>query len=172
MTALFDMPGQPEPGWAEISADEADRYALTRTWAAGPRLGWLALNPSTANATVNDQTVLKIMHISEREGYGGAWVGNAYALRATTPLPLRRRDPDPVGPENNWWLRRMLGQVPAVVLAWGDNGARPWARRRIAAVLALVEASGTPALCLGQTAGGQPRHPCRLANATPLEPWS
>ena len=163
-------------GWAEISDCGTWRYALRRTWADGPVLGWLMLNPSTADAVLNDQTIHQVMHFSRRDGYGGAWVANLYAFRSPSPAVLHelvRSDPErAIGPDSNNWIAEMLLTVPAVVAAWGSHGGKQWALPRKAAVLDAARSAGIPVLCLGTTAAGEPRHPCRLARVTPLEALS
>ena len=163
-------------GWAEFSGDRRFRWALGRDWGGGPALGWLMLNPSTAGAETGDRTVDQVVHFSRREGYGGAWIANLYGYRSPLPRVLRDLAVSGAGyaaggPENDRWIRTMLAAVPRVVLAWGATAGQPWARDRRDAVLAMVAASGTPALCLGTTSGGHPRHPCRLPRSVPLVPW-
>jgi hypothetical protein len=48
---------------AEFSEDGIDRYILSRIWDKNkPTLGFILLNPSTANKTNNDQTINKIIN--------------------------------------------------------------------------------------------------------------
>lgn len=70
-----------------------------------------------------------------------------------------------VGPENDAHLRAVLSSADLVVCAWG---AHPIARARVRSVLAMVP-EGAACECLGRTAEGAPRHPSRLAYATPRE---
>ena len=161
--------------WAEISPCGIWRYALHRGWSDGPTLGWIMLNPSTADAVLNDPTITKIMHISRREGYAAAWVANLFAYRSPSPDALRDLvtfDREyAIGPANDNWLRTMLAAVPGVVLAWGAHGGEPWATQRRDEVLSMVAGSGVTVASLGKTRDGEPKHPCRLANATLLEMW-
>lgn len=156
--------------WAEISSCGTWRYGLGHRWAPGAVLGWLMLNPSTADAEINDPTILKCMTIARRERYNGIWVANLYALRATSPLALRKH-PDPVGPQCDEWLKKMLAAVPQIVVAWGSHGGERWAATRRGKVLAMLADARSALSCLGMTIGGEPRHSCRLANAIPLEEW-
>ena len=164
--------------WAEISDDQRYRYALGRRWGDGSLLGWIMLNPSTADAETSDQTVNRVVYFSKREGYGGLWVANPFAYRSPSPAALREAATDghlghyAIGPANDEWIARMLGEVPAVVLAWGAHGGEKWALPRVRAVHEMARLSGIRMLCLGTTAGGEPRHPCRLGNAVKLEAMS
>jgi hypothetical protein len=168
-------------GWAEISDCGTWRWALGRCWdpdllnrdGPAPALGWVMLNPSTADARTSDPTVTKCVTISRAHGYGRLWIGNLHAYRATSPAALRAQLPGiRVGPDCDRWLRRLAAAADAVAVAWGDQGGQPWARDRRDHVLELLAQTGVPLLCLGLTASGEPRHPCRLANATPLVPWT
>lgn len=155
---------------AYLSKDGVYRYSLTRAWDDGQgALVWIMLNPSVADDKIDDPTMLKVMHITRREGYAQAIVLNLYALRSSDPKVLRTH-PDPIGPENDSMLKDCAQIVAtssecALVVAWGTGGGQ-----RAQDVLhgAL---RGAPALCLGQTKDGYPKHPCRLANATPLVPF-
>jgi hypothetical protein len=153
--------------WAEISPDGIHRYALHRKWGDGPVLGWIMLNPSTAGVIINDQTVRQVMHFSRREGYGACWAGNLFSLRSPSPDVLRESSTR-TGPLNGVWLRALLAEVPEVVLAWGANGGEPWAQERRDEVRAMIAEYGVTVSCLGTTASGEPRHPCRLPRTTPL----
>lgn len=157
--------------WAEISGDGRYRYALGRDVGDGPCLGWVMLNPSTADAVLNDQTIRQVMYFTRQAGYGSAWVANLFALRSPSPDILRKCAGEPayaIGPDNDLWLRAMLRNVPEVVLAWGAHASMPWARDRRDGVLAMVTEYPVTVSCLGLTGTGEPRHPCRLAGSTPL----
>lgn len=155
--------------WAEISPDGAYRYGLGRRWGDGPVLGWIMLNPSAADAVTDDQTIRQVTAFSKREGYGAAWVANLFALRTPSPDVLRGHRADRAGPLADIWLRTMLAAVPEVVLAWGAHGGERWAEPRRYEVTDLVAEYPVTVSVLGWTRNKQPKHPCRLAHATPLE---
>ncbi len=73
------------------------RYRLTRRWGDGPLLSFIMLNPSTADAEVDDPTIRRCMGFARRDGYGGIVVGNLYAFRTTKPKALFAAD-NPLGP--------------------------------------------------------------------------
>jgi hypothetical protein len=157
-------------GEAVISDDGQYRYVLNRRWDGSlPVMAWVALNPSTADGETDDMSIGRMCGFARREGCGGICVLNAFALRATNPAVLRRH-PDPVGPDNDAWLEGLAAAPDGpVVAAWGANAAQPWARPRRAQVLAIL--APVPLWCLGLTADGEPRHPCRLDASTPLVRW-
>lgn len=131
-------------------------------------LGWIMLNPSTADETRDDPTIRKVCGFTRRAGYGRVLVANLFPLRATSPRDLHAA-PDRLGDREqaDEAIRAVCRESACVVLAWGDHGARY--PQRVIAVSQLVLRSGRPALALlGQTKGGQPRHPLMAPYATPL----
>lgn len=153
---------------ATFSPDPAKtyRYGLTRTWGPGTRVGWLMLNPSTADALDNDQTIGRCTAYSRTWAAGGLVVANLFALRSTDPRALRGHQ-DPVGAHNDQAILAQLtdDQVAFVVVAWG---AHHFAADRARHVTDLLTARRIPLRCLGVTRDGHPRHPCRLPDGLPL----
>lgn len=150
---------------ARISACGRFRYALWRRWdPAGPVVCFIGLNPSTADARADDPTLRRCMRFAHDWRFGGLVMANLFAYRATNPAALRQA-PDPVGPRNNHWLRRLSAQAALTVAAWG-NGGRLGARD--AEVLRLLGAVS----CLGTTRTGAPRHPLYLPASTRPRLWS
>lgn len=135
---------------AVLSDDGTYRYRLTRIWEEGVhRVTFVMLNPSTADANVDDPTIRRCIGFARSWGYGGLNVVNLYALRATDPRDLWRHR-DPVGPKNDYWLGLALKHSSRVVAAWGahakaDRVARFWELAGDARVDALrVTQSGAP----------------------------
>jgi hypothetical protein len=137
---------------------------------------WIGLNPSTADETVNDPTVRKVLgfqvqwskHIRSYTR-GTTELVNLFALRATDPRKLARH-PDPVGPDNDEHIRRAADEVVAgkgtIVVAWGANA---FARKRAMHVAGLLWPFEL--MCLGTTKDGSPRHPLYVPYSQPLVPW-
>jgi len=152
---------------AVISPDGVYRYLLERRWGGGPAVAWIMLNPSTADADTDDQTLRRISVFSRGWGFGRLIVANLYALRATDPAQLWTAA-DPVGPDND---RHIADAVSCheVIAAWGAN-AKP---DRVAQVLALIgRQPGVGHLhCLGVTKSGAPKHPLYVAGNTPMTLW-
>lgn len=140
------------------------RYTLERRWAPGLALAWVMLNPSTADADVDDPTIRRVIRFTHDAGWPAAVVLNLYALRATDPTDLDSH-PDPVGPANPYYLNSYAHEV--VVCAWG---ARSKARARAFTVLNRHLANAE-LLCLGTTKDGAPRHPLYVSAATQLAPY-
>jgi hypothetical protein len=141
------------------------RYRLSRRWGNEPAATFIMLNPSTADAFQDDPTVRRCISFAKREGCGGLVVLNLFALRATNPAELLTHE-DPVGPWNDAAFGGIERAGP-VVAAWGV----PPIRGRDIIVAVELERQGLDVQCLGRTQGGFPRHPLRLAAATPLQPW-
>ncbi|ARC56029.1 hypothetical protein AS850_02940 [Frondihabitans sp. 762G35] len=161
---------------AEISADQVYRYLLSRTWKRdGKVMTFIMLNPSTADAAIDDPTIRRCMSFAEREGFGGIRVVNLYAYRATDPHYLEFPI-DAVGPRNDDTLARIFTENAVldepVVAAWGAGAAATrggGGAARIGRVLELLQ--GYPLLCLGLTNAGQPRHPLYVRGDAPLIPY-
>jgi hypothetical protein len=67
------------------------RFTLERSWASDlkkPWLGWIMLNPSTADASVDDPTIRRCMGFATDWGFGGIAVRNLFNLRTKDPLDL------------------------------------------------------------------------------------
>jgi hypothetical protein len=125
------------------------------------------LNPSTADADIDDPTIRRCMGFARREGYGGVAIANLYAFRATRPVELFRAD-DPHGPGNAKTLRDLAAAHKIIVCAWGrlpTLAARAHAQR----VAAKLARHGAQLYCFGRTAEGAPRHPLYLPLTAPLE---
>lgn len=152
---------------AVLSADERYRYRLWRRWGSGPLMAFIGLNPSTADARRDDQTIRQMCFFARREGASGIDVGNLAALRSPHPDVLAA-DEDPVGRDNEAHLLDIISTAGTVVVAWG---AHSFAASRAGKVQDLAARAGQQLYCLGVTASGAPRHPCRLAHTTRLLPW-
>ncbi len=150
---------------ATMSADGVYRWDLTRRWNDGPRAIFLMLNPSVADAFILDPTVRRCVNFARRWGCGELVVLNIFALRSTNPAALKTH-PDPVGPENDWYLRRWIGGADGpVVAAWGVHGTLGGRDQR---VLELVRGLGVDLQCLKQTKDGHPGHPLYVKASQPL----
>lgn len=150
------------------------RYDLRRDLdplLAGPSLGWIMLNPSTADATQDDPTIRRVMAFSRSWGASRLRVANLYPLRATDPAALWAA-PEALRLGNAEHADAAIADLcrssAAVVLAWGSHGSR--CRGRVQAVMALARRTQVPLLLLGHTREGHPRHPLYVKGLTPLVP--
>jgi hypothetical protein len=159
----------PYVGTVRSSATLSDcgryRYRLNRWWAVGEYARFIMLNPSTADATVDDPTIRRCMSFARDWGFAGIVVHNLFALRATNPRMLRITD-DPIGPDNDGYLTKKHFDAGITVCAWGTNGGL---HNRAEVVLELLKDAGVSPLCLGKTKDGHPRHPLYLRKDARLE---
>jgi len=145
------------------------RYALSRPAEVPPERGtamFLMLNPSIADATLDDPTIRRCRGFARSWGCNGLTVMNLYALRSTDPAGLWKH-PDPVGPENEYHLRLAAREYGDVVCAWGAHAKAD----RVAAVTSLLREAGARLWCLGVTASGAPRHPLYVRGDQPVLAW-
>jgi hypothetical protein len=159
---------------ATISACGEYRYRLERdTSDFGGQTAVIMVNPSTADAETDDQTIRKLRGFGERNGWGRVVVGNLFAYRATDVRELGKV-PDPVGPENDNELAVIAMQVDRVVYAWGPVTKQPkWHRGRWKAVDAIFRRNGHFPLCIGAPAKcGHPCHPLTLGYDRPIIGWA
>lgn len=155
---------------AVISKCGQYRYMLTRpagvgTWRA-PAM-FIMLNPSTADASLDDPTIRRCRSFAQEWKCSGIIVVNLYALRSTDPSGLWSHS-DPVGPENDAWLVEATKGTTEVVCAWGAN-AKP---ERVATVAKLLTRAAGQLRCLGTTKHGAPRHPLYVKGDTQLIDWT
>ncbi len=156
------------------------RYALLRDWSGHPHelrqehgtvgywhagVCWVMLNPSTADHEVDDPTIRRCIQFTKRWGMSTMVVVNLYALRATNPKELRTH-PDPIGPENEQWLREHMRRASCTIAAWGTKGAS----RQTYFEDLLAEGNVSP-FCLGTTKGGHPRHPLYVKGDVAAPRW-
>lgn len=162
---LFDAPGAVRSD-AVISPCGRYRYTLTRRWGEGAPLLFVMLNPSTADASVDDPTIRRCLGFARREGFQALEVVNLFAFRATDPAELVTAV-CPIGPDNTRHLIEARRRAGLVVAAWGAFVPRAY-RDRPQDVINVL-ACGL--LCLGMTAKGEPRHPLFVRGDAPLVPF-
>jgi hypothetical protein len=119
------------------------------------------LTPSKADADHDDASSRRVIGFTRAWECDSSIIVNAYALRSTNPRGLREVD-DPVGPMNDYQLRRVARQshfAPfGIVCAWGKHAKR----ERVDQVIAIFREAGARLTCLAQCADGTPKHPLYL----------
>lgn len=142
------------------------RYTLHRTLESPLR--WvkpclfIMLNPSTADAELDDPTIRRCISFAKREGCTELTVVNLFALRSTNPEYLLTAQ-DPVGPDNDQYIKEQVEkhQNGLIIAAWGSHKS---ISKRVSQVIPLLN----NAYCLGTNKDGTPKHPLYLASLTPL----
>ena len=108
---------------ATFSGCRTWRYQLWRMWdKEKPYLNVIGLNPSTADESKNDPTIRRCIGFAKSWGYGGLYVTNLFAYRATKPKDMKRAN-NPVGTENDRWIQETAENAGLVIAAWGENGS-------------------------------------------------
>jgi hypothetical protein len=135
------------------------RYSLWRIWNPDfPKVLFIMLNPSTADADIDDPTIRRCIGFAKSWGYSSLEVVNLFAYRATDPDELKKCD-DPVGPDNDKYICHAAESAHKIVLAWGTKGVL---RGRNREVLNMVERYSPE--CLEITANGHPKHPLYIGS--------
>lgn len=144
-----------ERAMAYLSSCRTWRYSLTREVApltGEGTVAFIGLNPSTADETADDPTIRRCIRFARDWGFARLKMLNLYAYRATDPRDMYAAA-DPVGPDNDCTIAKVVGGSDLVVCAWGAGAAGN--ANRLGRVIGLIAAPH----CLGLTAGGFPRHP-------------
>ncbi len=144
---------------ASFSKCRKYRYRLWRVWnrEAG-MVTWIGLNPSTADEEQDDPTIRRCIQFAKDWGYGGIWMTNLFAWRATDPAVMKRIA-HPIGPENDLAIANCANQSAMTIAAWGIHGEHLGRDEQVLALIGGVH-------CLGVTDKGLPRHPLYVRGDT------
>lgn len=167
---------------AVFSPDMVHRYWLTRNLRPDDPvinvtrrdtvIAFAGVNPSTADAVINDATIRKDMGFARKMGAMEIIKVNLFGYRSTDIRGLRTAA-DPVGPENDGFILQALRQADVFVVCWGPTAKLPMhLRHRWKDVVAMAAQEGKVLHCLGTCQDGQPRHTLMTAYDTPLTVWT
>lgn len=147
------------------------RYRLEREVAAmGSVFAFFGVNPSTADASLDDATVRKWRGFALRNGCRRFIVGNVFSYRATDVRELATAAAR--GPDHERHISAILSDADILVPCWGNTSKAPPAlRNHFDALLARMRLSGKPIMHFGLTQSGDPKHPLMLGYDTPLTAW-
>ncbi len=127
---------------------------------------FIGMNPSTADAQVNDPTCAREWTFALREGFTAMVKANVGDYRATDPKALLQPGVVAVSEANLPAIRSAAAGAEKVVLCHGRlNKALALAGRELVSAL---RADGVPLWCFGTNADGSPKHPLYLRLDTPL----
>lgn len=112
---------------AIISDCKKYRYSLTREWDKTIEFGqgtvmFIGLNPSTADANLDDPTIRRCIGFAKSWGYNKLVMANLFAFRATNPKDMKAAK-DPIGTDNARYLIELSEEADLIVAAWGTGGA-------------------------------------------------
>ena len=161
---------------ASISECGRYRYGLTRLVQAVPAriCVFVMLNPSVADAMIDDATIRRCRAYARSFGCGVLHVVNFFAWRATDPKELRRVVRAEglgvaVGPENDAHIARAIAAADVVLCAWGNHVLHRELLPRRAQMHAWL--AGREVFCLGTTKEREPVHPLRQPKDAQLVPF-
>lgn len=146
------------------------RYRLDRSCGmlGGPVYAFFGVNPSTADAEIDDATVRKWTGFVKRWGGSRFIVGNVFAYRATDVRELARAV-DPVGRENIAYLLMIAAEADVIVPCWGNTSKVPKElRHHFGTTTDAISCYGKPVMTFGASKSGDPLHPLMLGYDTPL----
>lgn len=149
------------------------RYRLDRQVGMdGPVYAFFGVNPSTADASIDDATVRKWIGFCKRWGASRFIVGNVFAYRSTDVKALAKVS-DAFGDDIGDHTTDIINEADILVPCWGNTGKVPPSLQFAFDVLmdALVS-SGKPVLHFGTTNSGDPKHPLMLGYDTQLVSWA
>lgn len=166
---------------AEMNGDKTHRYSLWRTWNYDlPRIMFIGLNPSRADAQYNDPTITRCINFAAGWGYGSLYFANIFSFR-TPYVNAQKIKP---GAED-WWpplienirnaatdvtddfLELMMQRSDRIVCCWG-SWKIPDFNGRAGTVLWMIKKTGKEPYCFGTNADGQPKHPLYLKSSAQI----
>lgn len=153
---------------AIISEDKKYRYSLWRVWQKKkPKVLFIMLNPSTADAETDDATIRRCRGYAEAWGYGGFFVGNLFPFRSPEPKDLLKCE-NPIGHNNEEYLKTMKEHCCLVVCAWGNSSIVSKIEKRFPDYKPLKHFYHLHYLELSKD--GTPKHPLYLPKSlTPIQ---
>ena len=141
---------------AQFSDCRKYRYVLWRIWDEHKDcVVFIGLNPSTANEIEDDPTIRRCIGYAKDWGFGGLYMLNLFAFRATNPKELKRAS-FPIGFTNNRNLI-IYSDLRLTVACWGTQGTFMNRDKGVIELLGREKLS-----CLGITKEGHPKHPLYL----------
>lgn len=150
---------------ADISECQKYRYSLERVWDQHkPLIGFIGLNPSTADSTEDDATISRCIQFAKSWDAGGIYMTNLFAYRATIPADMMEQE-NPIGTKNDNYLAQMPSKTSKIVACWGNNGAH---NNRANQVKELLKEN---LFCLAVNKTGEPKHPLYVKGSADLIPF-
>ena len=148
---------------AILSKDRKYRYVLSRIWDdTKPTVAIIGLNPSTADEIEDDNTITRCINFAKSWGYGGVYMLNLFAFRATKPDDMFNAE-EPIGSDNDKFIEEYSKKCDKVICAWGNDGIYKNRSKEIRTKINNL-------FYLKLNKSGEPSHPLYLsADLTPIE---
>ncbi len=149
---------------ARFSSCNRYRYSLDREWHGGEGIVlFIGLNPSTADHRQDDPTIRRCVGFARSWGFKGMEIVNLFAYKATLPTDLKRAA-DPVGPDNDHWIKEAHKRANLTVACWGNDGEF---QQRATAVCGQLD----DLHCLHMNKTRHPAHPLYLKASLRPRPY-
>jgi hypothetical protein len=164
------VPGAPSPSKGKVMKRDLTasgavlddtgkyRYLLWRVWGTGGKfVTFIMLNPSVADAVVDDNTIKSCIRMAKSWGFDGLIVANLFAFRTKSPKILKQQSLPPIGPLNTMHILEAAELSQGnVVCAWGNDGDL-WGQSFH--VTQMLRLRGYGLKCIKVTKRKQPIHP-------------
>lgn len=138
----------------------------------GKVIAFFGVNPSTADAGMDDATVRKWIGFCKRWGAHRFIVGNVFAYRSTDVKALASVE-DAFGPDIGDHTTEIISEADVLVPCWGNTDkVPPKLRFAFDVLLDALLSSGKPVRHFGLTNSGDPKHPLMLGYDTPLQSFA
>lgn len=152
---------------ASLSPCEQYRYQLERRTsklaAKRSTVAFIGLNPSTADASVDDPTIRRCTNFALKWHFKTMIMVNLFARRATEPTELKQVN-DPIGIANDDYINEALGRASLVIACWGEHGIL------LERASEIRSRHGRRLHALKLNRSGQPAHPLYLSGTlTPVK---
>jgi len=145
-----------------FSKDGKYRYFIIKTWdKSKPRIMFIMLNPSTKHDLDSPNALSKCIEYAKIWDYGSICIVNIFAFRSNTPTGLYS-ERDPIGPENDKFIKIFAKHVDMILLGWGNHGIY---KNRGKEILKLLKPFENKLYCLDLNKSGEPRHPLYLSES-------
>ncbi len=152
------------------------RWILKRELLSGKKtVVFIGLNPSKANSSYNDRTLLRIINFCSRWNYKNIYIINLFGLISSSPIRLLKSK-DPIGKNNDLIILKSLEFWREYTncdlwLGWGDRGELKGRDRKVIKLIKDFSKSKSKennyskrVLSLGLSKKGNPRHPLYIPN--------
>ena len=156
------------------------RWILKRELPTGKKtVVFIGLNPSKANSSNNDRTLVRIINFCSRWNYKNIYIINLFGLISKSPFQLSKSN-DPVGKNNDLIILKSLefwrdDNNCDLWLGWGDKGEFKGRDRKVLKLIknflnlkSKENDYSKRVLSLGLSKKGNPRHPLYMPNQSYL----
>ena len=140
---------------------------LSRDWSVQGEIVktvvFVGLNPSIADAEVDDPTIRRCVNFAKAWGYNRLFMVNLFAFRATEPSEMKKAE-DPEGEFNGPIVNAASHHADLTVVAWGAHGSFNDQAQKYLSGLKNPHH-------LGLTKSGHPKHPLYLKSSVLPQPY-